>query len=88
MATPTITATLDHPSYAPGALMTLTVDYTDADRQSLTVTITVTDQSGNTGTATATAVIDQGALTVVSSPTRTWTKTSDTGTHAVFTATA
>lgn len=88
MANPTVTASLNKTAYAPGETMTLTVNYADADRQSLAVTITVTDSSGNTGTATANAIIDQGTVVVTSSPARTWTKVSDSGTVAVFTATA
>jgi hypothetical protein len=88
MANPTVGASLDKASYAPGEKMTLTATYSDPDRQALTITVTVTDSTGATGTATAQTVIDQGTVTVASSPAKTWTKVSDTGQVAVFTATA
>lgn len=89
MAAPTVTATLDKTAYAPGETMTLTVDHADADRQTLTITTTVTDSTGATGTATATAQVDQGTVTVVSSPARTWTlKAGATAGRSQFTATA
>lgn len=88
MATPSVSASLDKTTYAPGELMTLTVTYSDPDTDSVQVTITVTDKSGNqSAPTTLTAVIDP--LTVgVTDPDRTWAKVSDTGTVAVFTATA
>jgi hypothetical protein len=88
MANPTCSASLDKTTYAPGEVMTLTVNYSDPDTDSVQVTITVTDKSGNqSAPTTLTAVIDP--LTVgVSDPDRAWTKVSDTGVVAVFTATA
>jgi hypothetical protein len=88
MAAPTVTASLDKSGYAPGERMTLTVTYADADTATITVSVTATDSAGNTGAATAVAVIDQGTVSVTSSPARPWTKVSDNGTVAVFTATA
>lgn len=89
MANPTVTASFNKPAgYAPGELITLTVTYADADRATLAVTVTVTDSTGGTGTATSNVVIDQGTVAVTSSPARTWTKVSDSGTVAVFTTTA
>jgi hypothetical protein len=88
MATPSVSASLDKTTYAPGESMTLTVNYSDPDTDAVQVTITVTDKSGNqSAPTTLTAVIDP--LTVgVTDPDRAWTKVSDTGTVAVFTATA
>jgi hypothetical protein len=88
MATPSVSASLDKIAYAVGELMTLTVTYSDPDTDQVQVTITVTDQSGNqSAPTTVTAVIDP--LTVgVTDPDRTWTKVSDNGSVAVFTATA
>lgn len=88
MAAPTVAASLDKTSYAPGEQMVLTVDHADTDRQTLTVTTTVTDTAGNIATATATAAVDQGTVTVASSPVRTWTLVQSSTGRAVFTAAA
>lgn len=89
MATPTVTASLNKPSYQPGEAMTLTVNYSDTDTRAVTVTVTVADSQGNTSSpATVAAVIDPSTITVNDSSGRTWTKQSDTGSVAVFTATA
>ncbi len=90
MPAPTVSASLNEATYAPGEMMTLTVNYGDPDRQTLTITVTVEDTEAGTGpaTATATAVIDPLTVTVVDSAGKTWTKQTDTGTVAVYTATA
>lgn len=90
MPAPTVSASLNKATYTPGELMTLTVNYGDPDRQTLTITVTVEDTEAGTGpaTATVTAVIDPLTVTVDDSSGRTWTKQSDTGTVAVYTATA
>lgn len=89
MATPTVTASLNKPAYVPGEVITLTVNYGDTDTKALTVTVSVTDSAGNSSApVTVNAVVDPLTLTVSSSPVRTWTKVSDSGSVAVFTATA
>lgn len=87
MAAPTVTAALDAPAYPPGAMMTLTVTYSDPDHQVATQTITVRDSAGTETEVTTTAVVDP--LTVeVDDPDRPWVKIADNGSVAVFTATA
>ena len=89
MATPTVTASLNKPTYQPGEQMTLTVNYSDTDTRSMSVTITVADSQGNTSApTTVNAVIDPSTITVNDTSGRVWTKQSDTGSVAVFTATA
>lgn len=90
MAAPSVQATLDRTAYAPGDLMTLTVTYGDPDSRTLQLTIKVEDSTGGTGaTVVTSAVLDALTLSVSDSDTsRVWTKRSDTGTIAVFTAKA
>jgi hypothetical protein len=89
MAVPTVTASLNKAAYAPGETMILTVDHADTDRAAMTISITVTDSTGNTGTTTANCVIDQGTLSVVSAPARTWTlQAGATAGHSVYHAVA
>ncbi|KKJ98518.1 hypothetical protein [Micromonospora sp. HK10] len=89
MAAPTVTASLNAATYAPGDQMTLTVSYADPDTRALTVTVVVTDAQGNSSAPVrATAVIDPLAITVSDDAGRTWTKLSDTGSVAVYRAVA
>ncbi len=90
MSAPTITAaSLDKASYAPNETMTLTVTYGDPDTKRQTVTIVVTDQGGNASApVTVPVVIDPLTVSVTDDGSRTWTKVSDTGVVAVFTAKA
>ena len=90
MATPTVSASLDRAVYAPGAVMTLTVRYGDTDNQVFTVEVVVTDADGNrSAPATVTATIaDPLAVSVTDSEARAWTRISDTGSVAVYTARA
>lgn len=88
MATPTLTASLDKLSYAPGEKMTLTVTYADADNATVSFTVTGVDSDGNDAVVTVQRrTLDPVTLTV-SDPGKTWTKVSDNGSVAVFTATA
>ncbi|MFG2059178.1 hypothetical protein ACGFI9_34690 [Micromonospora sp. NPDC048930] len=89
MAAPTVTASLNASTYAPGDQMTLTVSYGDPDTRTLTVTVVVTDAQGNSSApAKVTAVIDPLTVTVTDNSGRTWTKVSDTGAVAVYRAVA
>jgi hypothetical protein len=90
MAAPTVSASLNKAAYAIGETMTLTVTYGDADRKTLTVTVTVEDTDATTApaTVTATAVIDPLTISVTDSTSRVWTKVSDSGSVAVYTAKA
>lgn len=88
MADPTVSASLDQPTYQIGDTATLTVTYSDPDNETLTVTVTVTDSAGNiSDPATVTAVIDPSEITIDDQSGRTWTQQSDNGSVAVYTAT-
>ncbi len=84
----TVSASLDKPTYKTGDTMTLTVNYSDAATVADTVTATVTDAAGNTQPGTASAIINPDTVSVADTANRTWTKVSDSGSVAVFTATA
>jgi hypothetical protein len=89
MPAPTVSASLDKTAYQPDETMTLTVTYSDPDTEAVTVTVVVTDSQGNTSDpATVTAVVDPSVLTVTDSSGRVWTKVSDNGSVAVYTAAA
>lgn len=89
MASPTVNATLDKQSYAPGDTVTLTVTYADADNKTSQVTITGHDAAGNPATISLSLVVaDAVTLSVTDDGARTWAKVSDTGAVAVFTTTA
>lgn len=88
MANPTASATLNKASYAVGEVMTLTVNHTDADRQTLTVSGTVTDSVGNSAEWSATANIDAGVVTFTATGGKAWTLQSATANQSVYTATA
>ncbi|MEV6812173.1 hypothetical protein [Micromonospora sp. NPDC051296] len=89
MAAPTATASLNATSYAPGAQMLLTVNYSDPDTKALTVTVVVTDTQGNSSAPVkVSAVIDPLTVTVTDDSGRTWTRVSDNGTVAVYRAVA
>lgn len=90
--------TFDQPSYSPGAVMTLTIDYT-ADTPTTnpvteTATVTITDSDGTvTATSSTPFVVNEpeaGGDTIAVTDTggRTWSQQSNNGSVAVFTATA
>lgn len=88
MANPTVSASLNKATYAPGEQMTLTVNYSDADTKPVSVLVQVTDAAGNkSAPVTVSAMIDPLTL-AVNDTAHTWTKVSDSGAVAVYTATA
>ena len=88
MANPTISVSLNKAAYVPGETMTATVTYGDPDTQRNTLTFTGTDSDGQTAQGMVSYVIDPTVLSYVDSSGKTWTKVSDSGSVAVFTATA
>ncbi|MDG4796309.1 hypothetical protein [Micromonospora sp. WMMD1082] len=89
MAAPTATASLNASSYAPGAQMLLTINYSDPDTTALTVTVVVTDAQGNrSAPVSTTAVVDPLTITVTDDSGRAWTRVSDNGSVAVYRAVA
>lgn len=90
--------TFDQPSYTPGQMITLTVDYT-ADTAGVnpvtnTATTVITDSAGaQTATGSADFIVNEpvaGGDTLATTDTgsRAWAEASDTGSVAVFSATA
>ena len=89
MANPTVNALLDKAIYRPGDTMRLTVNYSDPDQKTVAVTVQVTDSLGNTSApVTVNAVVDQLTVAVADSSGRAWTKQSDNGSQAIYTALA
>lgn len=89
MANPTATATLNKTSYAPGETIILTVDHSDADRQTLTIAGTVTDSSGNVANWSASASIDAGTVEFTATGGKTWVlQAGSTQSRSIFHATA
>lgn len=94
MAAPSITSiTFDKASYNPGDTITATVDYvagTSAATQTFTGTATdsTTGESGTLQVSFTVNENDSTTVTVTDGGGRTWTKISDTGSIAKFTATA
>ncbi len=100
VSAPSITSIVITPTgtITPGALITATVTYvpgTSTAAATQTLAGTVTDSAtGQTGQLTQTFTVDGSpaadptAVTVADTGSRTWAKVSDSGTVAVFTATA
>lgn len=94
MAAPQITSiTFDAQAYAPGAVVTATVDYVPGGSLvSQSFSSTATDSAtGEIGTLSASfSVLTPDPTTVAASDSgnRVWTQVSDNGSQAVFTATA
>jgi hypothetical protein len=90
--------TFDQADYAPGDVVTLTVDYvSDAagvNPVTATATATVTDSAGAvTATDSAPLVVNEpvsagDVVSVTDTGSRVWTEVSDSGSVAVFTSTA
>lgn len=94
-AAPSVTSiTFDQTSYNPGQTITATVTYVDGTSdnvQSFTgvAVDSVTHLSGSLVVSFTTELTDTGTTVAVSDTgNRTWTKVSDTGSVAKFTATA
>jgi len=90
VANPTVSASLNKSTFAPGEQMLLTVQYGDTDNDVVTVTIVVSDSTGNSSeplTINAN-ITDPVTVTVSDDGGRTWTKQSDNGSVAVFRAVA
>lgn len=91
---PSITSiTFDKASYLPGNVITATVNYTVGTSDATqTLTGTATDSTtGKTGSLQVNFTVQKNDTTTISvsdSGNRTWTKVSDNGSVAQFTATA
>lgn len=90
---PVITSiTFDQTAYLPGTTITATVNYTPGMQNSTqTFTGTATDSKNRTGTLAVSFSVLQAvatSATAADSGSRVWTKVSDSGGVAVFTATA
>lgn len=88
MATPTATATTNKTDYAVGETIVLTINHTDADRQTITIAGTVTDSQGNSGNWSTSFTVDAGNVAFTQSGGKTWTLQSATLNQSVYTAVA
>jgi hypothetical protein len=89
MANPILSASLDKSSYAPGDQMLLTVQYGDPDNASSAIHVKGVDLEGNPASVDVTyTVADTVTLEVDDDGGRVFTKISDSGTVAVYKATA
>lgn len=90
MANPTVTASLNKATFAPGEAMILTVSYGDADNDAISVTVVVSDSSGNTSAPVVITanIADPVTISVSDDSSHAWTKQSDNGSVAVYRAVA
>lgn len=94
MAAPSITSiTFNKPSYVPGDLISATITYvngTSPSVQSFTGTAldNTTGLEGILSVSFTVSISDYSMVLAADSGNRVWTKVSDTGSVAVFTATA
>jgi len=90
MAVPTVSASLNKSTFAPGEQMLLTVQYGDTDNDVVTVTVVVADSQGNVSDPVVVNanINDPVTVTVTDSDSRVWTKQSDNGAVAVYRAVA
>jgi hypothetical protein len=89
MANPVAAISTDKQTYAVGETITATMTYSDPDARAVTITGTATDAEGHATQATVVINISDPVTPAVSdSASHTYTKVSDTGSVAVFTATA
>lgn len=89
MANPVVTSVqYDKATYAVGETMTATMTYSDADTRVITGTGKVVDASGNQGTMSTTVLLDPSTTSFTDNEGRVYTKQTDNGSIAVFTATA
>lgn len=89
MAAPFVTSvSTDKATYAKGEKITLTAVYGDPDTKASTVEFKATDASGAVKSGFGSFVVDPLTTQLIDPDNRVWTKQSDTGTVAVYTATA
>jgi ribosomal protein L35AE/L33A len=89
MATPVVNITSVKTTYNNDETIDVTVNWTDADAETLVFTGKVTDSAGNIGQANITFTITDPATAAGSSlPARSWVKVSETANSATFRATA
>jgi len=89
MAAPVLSVTTDKQSYQPGEKITVTAVYSDPDAKQVTISGAAVDSQGNSTPASVVIQLnDPVTVSVSDGDGRQWTKVSDTGSTAVFTATA
>lgn len=90
MAIPSVSASLNKLTFAPGEQMILTVSYGDVDNASVAVSIIVTDAAGNSSAPVSVLanISDPLTVAVTDDGGRVWTLQSDSGSVAVYRAIA